>query len=191
MSSNKTFVSSISILIILTAACSSQSNNSFLIVELVAAANGFRTVTVPVNSSPVSAWFANQYGEESLDLTDADVINSVSMVEQPVSFWFLQDAESGDVSVNISESTEGEITDTIGTRYVAEAQVIPAVPDRMTVKLAEAEYIVLSASNSQQRYSSSAVYCPEDWQSKQADLFVRHSRFFVYNYFYSISAAEV
>ena len=156
----------------------------------------------------------------------------------------LTDYANGDMLPNIYVSDISDITGSLGTRYIVEAEGLPttagagetlelkiivaptdsasstiststmtnfstttvlespvtskvqvlnvsSVAGRMTVKLAEAEYIVLSASNSQQRYSSSAVYCLEDWESKQAALSVRYTRFCVYNYFYSISVAEV
>ena len=45
------------------------------------AANGSGTVMISGDDSPVVAWFANQPGEVSLDLVDADVNDDVSVVE--------------------------------------------------------------------------------------------------------------
>ena len=204
------------------------------------AANGSGTVAVFGGGSPVVAWFGGLPGEVSLDLVDADVGDVVSVVEELVSFWFFQDDDSGDVSPNIYESASGDITDSVGTRYVVEAQGLPPAPvaetttttsststttsttssvpetsepssvttsspttttsstttttttvvespvvlqvqvlngsgvagaaGRMTDKLSEAGYVVLSPENAPQRYSSSAVYYQEGWQDRAEEI---------------------
>ena len=77
------------------------------------AANGGGTVAVSGDGSPIAAWFASQPGEVSLDLVDADVGDAVSVVEGLVSFWFFQDADSGDVPPSIYVSAGGGITDSV------------------------------------------------------------------------------
>ena len=92
------------------------------------AENGRGTVAISGDSSPVIAWFANQPGEITLDLADADVDDAVSIVEELLSFWFFRDDNSGDTRPSIFESVSGDITDSIGTRYVVEARGLPAAP---------------------------------------------------------------
>ena len=92
------------------------------------AANGSGTVAVSGDDSPIAAWFANLLGEVSLDLADADVNEPGSVVEELVSFWFFRDADSGDVPPSIFESAGGDVTDSVGTSYVVEAQGLPPAP---------------------------------------------------------------
>ena len=204
------------------------------------AANGSGTVAISGDGSPVAEWFANQPGEVSLDLVDADVTDPASVVEEMVSFWFFQDDDSGDVPPNVYVSASGDITDSVGTSYVVEAQGLPPAPvaettttisststtstttssvpetseppisatsstttststtttttttvvespvvlqvqvlngsgvagaaGRMTDKLSEAGFVVLSPENAPQRYSSSAVYYQEGWQDRAAEI---------------------
>ena len=203
------------------------------------AANGSGTVAVSGDGSPVAAWFGGLPGEVSLDLADADVGDAASVVEELVSFWFFQDDDSGDVPPSIFESASGDISDSVGTRYVVEAQGLPPAPvaetttttsststtstssvpetseppgaatsstttttspsttttttavvespvvlqvqvlngsgvagaaGRLTDKLSEAGYVVLSPANAPQRYSSSAVYYQEGWQDRAAEI---------------------
>ena len=202
------------------------------------AANGSGTVAVSGDNSPVVAWFGGLPGEVSLDLADADVSDAVSVVEELVSFWFFQDDDSGDVLPSIYVSAGGDITDSVGTRYVVEAQGLPPAPaaetttttsttststassvpetsepssvttssattttsttttttttvvespvvlqvqvlngsgvagaaGRITDKLSEAGYVVLSPENAPQRYSSSAVYYQEGWQDRAEEI---------------------
>ncbi len=205
------------------------------------AANGSGTVAVSGDGSPVAAWFGGLPGEVSLDLADADVGDAASVVEELVSFWFFQDDDSGDVPPNIYVSASGDISDSVGTRYVVEAQGLPPAPvaetttttsststtststssvpetseppgaatsstttatssstttttttvvespvvlqvqvlngsgvagaaGRMTDKLSEAGYVVLSPENAPQRYSSSAVYYQEGWKDRAEEI---------------------
>ena len=204
------------------------------------AANGGGTVAVSGDGSPIAAWFASQPGEVSLDLVDADVGDAVSVVEGLVSFWFFQDADSGDVPPSIYVSAGGGITDSVATSYVVEAQLLPPAPvaetttttststsststssapetseapstatssttttststtttttaavvespavlqvqvlngsgvagaaGRMTDRLSEAGFVVLSPENAPQRYSSSAVYYQEGWQDRAEEI---------------------
>ena len=206
------------------------------------AVNGTGTVAISGDNSPVAAWFINQPGEVSLDLVDADVGDAVSVVEELVSFWFFQDDDSGDVPPSVFVSAGGDISDSVGTRYVVEAQLLPPAPvvetttttsstsatssavtssvpetseasstatsstttttssttttttaavvespvvllvqvlngsgvagaaGRMTDKLSEAGYVVLSPENAPQRYSSSAVYYQEGWQDRAEEI---------------------
>ena len=208
--------------------------------------NGSGTVAVSGDGSPVVAWFDGLPGEVSLDLLDADVNDAVSVVEELVSFWFFQDDDSGDVLPSIYVSASGDISDSVGSRYVVEAQGLPPAPlaettttssatstttskttasttssmpetselpgattssttttstsstttttttvvespvvlqvqvlngsgvagaaGRMTDKLSEVGYVVLSPANAPQRYSSSAVYYQEGWQDKAEEI---------------------
>ena len=205
------------------------------------AANGSGTVAVSGDGSPVVAWFGGLPGEVSLDLLDADVNDAASVVEELVSFWFFQDDDSGDVPPSIFESASGDISDSVGTRYVVEAQGLPPAPvaetttttsststtssstssvpetseppssatsstttatssstttttttvvespvvlqvqvlngsgvagaaGRMTDKLSQAGYMVLSPENAPQRYSSSAVYYQEGWKDRAEEI---------------------
>ena len=201
------------------------------------AANGSGTVAVSGGGSPVVAWFGSLPGEVSLDLADADVGDAVSVVQELVSFWFFQDDDSGDVLPSVYVSAGGVITDSVGTRYVVEAQGLPPAPvaettattstssttsttassvpetsepssvttsstttttttttttvvespavlqvqvlngsgvagaaGRMTDKLSEAGYVVLSPENAPQRYSSSAVYYQEGWKDRAEEI---------------------
>ena len=204
------------------------------------AANGSGSVAVSGDNSPVVAWFGGLPGEVSLDLADADVNDAASVVEELVSFWFFQDDDSGDVPPNVYVSASGDITDSVGTRYVVEAQGLPPAPvaetttttstssttssttssapetseppssatsstttstsstttttttvvespavlqvqvlngsgvagaaGRMTDKLSQAGYVVLSPENAPQRYSSSAVYYQEGWKGRAEEI---------------------
>ena len=207
------------------------------------AGNGSGYVTVSGDGSPVAEWFANLPGEVSLDLADADVTDAVSVVEELVSFWFFQDGDSGDVPPSVFVSAGGDISDSVGTSYVVEAQLLPPAPvaetttttssttatssaatssvpetseasstatsstttttsstttttttaavaespavllvqvlngsgvagaaGRMTDRLSEAGFVVLSPENAQQRYSSSAVYYQQGWQDKAEEI---------------------
>ena len=90
--------------------------------------NGSGYVTVSGDGSPVAEWFANQPGEISLDLVDADVNDPVSVVEEMISFWYFQNGNSGEMPPNIFESASGDISDSVGTSYVVEAQGLPPAP---------------------------------------------------------------
>ena len=211
------------------------------VVVLFSAGNGSGTVAVAGDGSPVAAWFGGLPGEVSLDLADADVGDAVSVVEELVSFWFFQDDDSGDVPPNIYVSAGGDISDSVGTRYVVEAQGLPPAPvaetttttsststtstttssvpetseppssatsstttttassttttttavvespavlqvqvlngsgvagaaGRMTDKLSQAGYVVLSPANAPQRYSTSAVYYQDGWQDRAEEI---------------------
>ena len=96
------------------------------------ATNGSGTVTVSGDNSPVAAWLGGLPGEVSLDLADADVGDAVSVVEELVSFWFFQDDDSGDVPPSLFVSASGDITDSVGTRYVVKSQPLPAAPGTKT-----------------------------------------------------------
>ena len=214
-----------------------ETPEEFSVVVPFTVANGSGTITVFGNSSPVVEWFGNQLGEVSLDLVDADATDEVSMVEELISFWFFQDDNSGDAPPSIFVFASGGITDSVGTSYVVEAQLLPPAPGtettttttsttttstttttssvpsvpsvppsttstiaptttpttitpapavlqvqvlngsgvagaagRMTDKLSEAGYVVLSPANAPQRYSSSAVYYAEGWQTEAAEI---------------------
>ena len=90
--------------------------------------NGTGTVTIFGDISPVAAWFSNQPGEVSLDLFDADINDAASVVKELISFWFIQDENSGSMPPTIYESAGGELSDSIGTRYVVESQGLPPAP---------------------------------------------------------------
>ena len=90
--------------------------------------NGSGYVTVSGDGSPVAEWFADQPGEVSLDLVDADVTDLVSVVEEIISFWYFQDENSGEMPPTIFESASGDISDSVGTRYVVEVQGLPPAP---------------------------------------------------------------
>ena len=92
------------------------------------AANGSGTVTISGDSSPVATWFGGLPGEVSLDLVDADVEDTVSVVEELVSFWYFQDGDSGDVPPKIIIFASGDIADSVGTSYIVEAQGLPLAP---------------------------------------------------------------
>ena len=96
------------------------------------AANGSGIVAVSGDGSPVAAWLGGLPGEVSLDLLDADVNDAASVVEEVVSFWFFQDDDSGDVPPNVYVSAGGDITDSLGTRYVVVSQPLPAAPGTET-----------------------------------------------------------
>ena len=204
------------------------------------AANGSGTVAISGDDSPVAEWFANQPGEVSLDLVDADVTDPASVVEEMISFWFFQDDDSGDAPPSLFVSASGDISDSVGTSYVVEAQGLPPAPvaettttisntsttstttssvpetseppssatsstttstsstttttttvvespvvlqvqvlngsgvagaaGRMTDKLSQAGYVVLSPANAPQRYSTSAVYYQDGWQDRAAEI---------------------
>ena len=232
-----------------TAGAAPEAVEEVSVVVPFTAANGSGTVAVSGDGSPVVAWFADQPGEVSLDLVDADVSDAVSVVEELVSFWFFQDADSGDVPPSVFVSAGGDITDSVGTSYVVKAELLLPAPvaetttttssttssttassttsaepteepatseapstatsstttttsttstttttaavaespvvllvqvlngsgvagaaGRMTDKLSEAGFVVLSPENAPQRYSSSAVYYQEGWQDKAEEI---------------------
>ena len=112
------------------------------------ASNGFGTVMISGDVSPVAEWFANQPGEVSLDLVDADVTDEVSVVEELVSFWFFRDDDSGETPPNIYESDGGEITDSLGSRYVMEAQPFPPAPGTETTTATDPDSTTTAAVTS-------------------------------------------
>ena len=113
-----------------TAASSTQPETAEEVSVVVpfTSGNGSGYVTVSGDGSPVAEWFANQPGEISLDLVDADVNDPVSVVEEMISFWYFQDENSGEIPPNVFESASGAISDSVGTRYVVEAQGLPPAP---------------------------------------------------------------
>ena len=111
-----------------TTATAPEAVDEASVVVPFTAANGGGTVAVSGDGSPIAAWFASQPGEVSLDLADADVGDAVSVVEELVSFWFFQDDGSGDVPPSVFVSAGGDISDSVGTRYVVEAQLLPPAP---------------------------------------------------------------
>ena len=102
------------------------------VVVTFTAENGSGSVAISGDNSPLVAWFANQPGEVSLDLVDADATEAVSVVEELVSFWFFSDDDSGDVPPSIFESASGDITDSVGSRYIVKAQSFPVAPGTET-----------------------------------------------------------
>lgn len=92
------------------------------------AGNASGTVAVSGYSLPVAAWFGSLSSEVLLDLLDADVSDSVSVLEELVSFWFFQDDDSGDVQPSILEPAIGNITDSAGISYAVEAQLLQTAP---------------------------------------------------------------
>ena len=98
------------------------------VVVPFSAANGSGTVAVSGDGSPVAEWLANQPGEVSLDLVDADVTDPASVVEEMISFWYFQDENSGDLPPNIYVSASGDISDSFGTSYVVEGELLPPAP---------------------------------------------------------------
>ena len=92
--------------------------------------NGSGTVTLS-GGSAVAAWFADPglSGDiYPLPLGDVDVADSQSVVESIVNFWFFADGESGETPPNIYVSASGNITDSLGTSYDVEAQLLPPAP---------------------------------------------------------------
>ena len=85
----------------------------------------------------MAVWFSSLPGEVSLDLVDADIDDEVSVVEELVSFWFFRDDDSGDVPPSIFVSASGGISDSVGTRYVVEAQPFPPAPGTATTTTAD------------------------------------------------------
>ena len=121
------------------------------------AANGSGTVTVSGDGSPVAAWFGGLPGEVSLDLADADVNDAANVVEELVSFWFFQDDDSGDVPPSIFESASGDISDSVGTRYVVESQPLPAAPGTETTTTTTASAATASTTTSSPETSEPAA----------------------------------
>ena len=113
-----------------------ESPQEVSVVVPFTAANGSGTITISGDGSPVAAWFANQPGEVSLDLFDADVTDTASVVQELISLWFFQDNDRDDVPPTIFESPSGGITDSIGTSYVVEAQPLPPAPGAETITTA-------------------------------------------------------
>ena len=136
-----------------TSAPSGNAEEETSLVVPFTAANGSGTVTVSGDGSPVVAWFGGLPGEVSLDLFDADVNDAASVVEELVSFWFFQDDDSGDVPPSIFESASGDISDSVGTRYVVESQPLPAAPGTETTTTTSAA--TLSAATSTTTSTSS------------------------------------
>ena len=92
--------------------------------------NGTGTVTIS-GGSAVAGWFADPglSGDiYPLPLGDVDVVDSQSVVESVVSFWFFADSESGDAPPLIYVSGGGDITDSLGTSYVVEGELLPPAP---------------------------------------------------------------
>ena len=121
------------------------------------ATNGSGSVEISGDNSPLLAWFANQPGEVSLDLVNADVTDIVSVVEELVSFWFFADDDSGEVPPSIFESASGEITDSFGTRYVVEAVPLPAAPGTETTTTTTASAATSSTTTSSPETSEQAT----------------------------------
>ena len=121
------------------------------------AANGSGTVAVSGDGSPVAAWFGGLPGEVSLDLLDADVNDAASLVEELVSSWFFQDDDSGDVPPSIFVSAGGDITDSVGTRYVVESHPLPAAPGTETTTTTTASAATAATTTSSPEISEPAA----------------------------------
>jgi len=92
--------------------------------------NGSGIVTIS-GGSIVAGWFADPglSGDiYPLPLGDVDVADSQRVVEGVVNFWFFADGESGETPPNIYVSASGNITDSLGTSYDVEAQLLPPAP---------------------------------------------------------------
>ena len=92
--------------------------------------NGTGTVTIS-GGSAVAGWFADPglSGDiYPLLLGDVDVTDSQSVVESVVNFWFFADGESGENPPLIYVSGGGDITDSLGTSYVVEGELLPPAP---------------------------------------------------------------
>ena len=92
--------------------------------------NGTGTVTIS-GGSAVAGWFADPglSGDiYPLPLGDVDVTDSQSVVESVVNFWFFADGESGENPPLIYVSGGGDITDSLGTSYVVEGELLPPAP---------------------------------------------------------------
>ena len=116
------------------------------------AGNGEGSVTVS-GESPVAVWFSDWPGE-ILELPDADVSDDVSVVEELVSFWFFRDENSGDTPPSIFVSDSGDITDSMGARYVVEAQLLPPAPVAETTTTTSSAAATSSATTSSASTSS-------------------------------------
>ena len=122
-----------------TTAATAPSQSRGSVVVPFTAANGSGTITISGGGSPVAEWFANLPGEVSLDLVDADIDDEVSVVEELVSFWFFRGDDSGDVPPSIFVSASGDVTDSVGTSYVVEAQPFPPAPGTATTTTTTAD----------------------------------------------------
>lgn len=114
------------------------------------AANGSGTVTVSGIDSRMAAWLGDLPDELSLDM--ADIARPASVVEELVTFWFLYDTKSGGVLPTIFVAANGDITDSLGTRYVVEARPFPPaqkinsdLPDVTVQRVSIGEELVLSS----------------------------------------------
>ena len=92
--------------------------------------NGTGTVTIS-GGSAVAAWFADPglSGDiYPLPLGDINVADSQSVVESVVNFWFFADSESGENPPLIYVSATGDITDSLGTSYAVDGELLPPAP---------------------------------------------------------------
>ena len=81
-------------------------------------------------SAPVVDWFASHPGEVSVTMGHIAIEDKVAIVEEIVNLWFREDEDSenyGEIAPFVFENA-GEITDSLGSRYVVEAQPFPLAP---------------------------------------------------------------
>ena len=84
-------------------------------------------------------------------------------------------AATSSTTTTTSSSTTTTTTTVVESPVVLQVQVlngsgVAGAAGRMTDKLSQAGYVVLSPANAPQRYSSSAVYYQEGWQDRAAEI---------------------
>ena len=116
-----------------TTATTSAVETAFVVVPFFGG-NGYGSIVMSGDASPVKLWFGSRPGQRSLNFSGSglDVFDSVGVVEELVGFWFSQDDLSGDVEPSVVMSDDGVITDSFGTTYVVEAEGLQLAPGTET-----------------------------------------------------------
>ena len=182
--------------VLLAAACSSGRDESNLAATTTAADDVTTTVTQPEAATtateaaeaqgPPSAMGADETSEPAMTAVSTTTTASASTTSTTTTTATSVPTEEPETSEPPSSATSSTTTTTTSsttttTTTVVESPVVLQVQvwngsgvagaaGRMTDKLSEAGYVVLSPENAPQRYSSSAVYYQEGWQAKAEEI---------------------
>lgn len=80
---------------------SKDCDETFSLIVPFTEGNWQASVALSDGGSPVAAWFSNQNGEVSLDLSESDMSCDISVLEGLVSFWVFADFSSEEVPLSI------------------------------------------------------------------------------------------
>ena len=154
--------------VLIAASCSSNSRDS----EDSSDGSTTTSQTVTMPASAVPATVASSTLPETTTTassTNTSTTSSVPETSEPPS------VTTSSTTTTSTSSTTTTTTTAVESPAVLQVQVlngsgVAGAAGRMTDKLSQAGYVVLSPANAPQRYSSSAVYFAEGWQAKAEEI---------------------